>query len=182
VKLAPVKLLHDILEVLVFVHQQNLIHRDLKPSNIRRRESDRKIVLIDFGAVKEITTQVVNPQGQTIIPTQIGTPGYMPTEQAMGQPTLRSDIYAVGVIAIQALTGINPDPRRGGLPTHPQTKEIIWRDRVSVSPKLANIIDKMVRYDHNQRYQSAIDITNAFCCARVYRMYFAIASLNSIGL
>ncbi|TFI54979.1 serine/threonine protein kinase [Mastigocladus laminosus UU774] len=150
------KLLHDILEVLVLVHQQNLVHRDLKPSNIRRRKSDQKIVLIDFGAVKEITIQIVNPQGQTRVATQIGTPGYMPVEQAMGQTTLSSDIYAVGVIAIQALTGINPNPHNaGGLPTHPQTKEIVWRDRTQVSRKLANIIDKMVRHNSNQRYQSA---------------------------
>ncbi|MBO3460979.1 protein kinase [Aetokthonos hydrillicola Thurmond2011] len=156
------KLLQDTLDVLVFVHQQNIIHRDLKPSNIRRRESDKKILLIDFGAVKEITTQVVNAQGQTAIVTQIGTPGYMPVEQAIGQPTLSSDIYALGVIAIQALTGINPSPRiGGGLPTDPQTKEIVWRDRTQVSPKLANIIDKMVRRENDQRYQSAEEALQA---------------------
>ncbi len=163
-----IKLLQDILEVLDFVHQQNLIHRDLKTSNIRRRQTDGKIVLIDFGAVKEVTTQLINPQGQVSFPTRIGSPGYMPSEQERGDPQLSSDIYAVGIIAIQALTGINPDPRfGGGLPTHPQTREIVWRDayggklRTHVSPKLANIIDKMVRYDYRQRYQSADEVLQA---------------------
>ncbi|BAY27995.1 serine/threonine protein kinase [Calothrix sp. NIES-2100] len=156
-----IKLLTDILEVLVFVHQQNLIHRDLKPSNIRRRQSDGKIVLIDFGAVKEVTTQVVNAQGKTSFTIAIGTPGYLPSEQAKGQPEFSSDIYAVGIIGIQALTGINPHPNYKQLRTDPQTGEIIWRDRTQVSPKLANIIDKMVRYDYRQRYQSAAEVLQA---------------------
>jgi eukaryotic-like serine/threonine-protein kinase len=155
-----IKLLQDILEVLAFVHQQKVIHRDMKPSNIRRRK-DGKIVLIDFGAVKEVKTLQVNQHGQTSFTVAIGSPGYMPSEQANGEPKLSSDIYAVGIIAIQALTGINPASRTnqgvGGLPKNPQTGEIIWRDRLhqKINPKLANIIDKMVRYHFSQRYQSA---------------------------
>jgi len=157
------KLLHDILEVLTVVHQQNLIHRDLKPSNIRRRKSDGKIILIDFGAVKEVTTQVVNPQGQINHTSYIHTDGYAPSEQLKGKPTFSSDIYAVGVICIYALTGINPYPN--GLPTNEQTGEIAWRDRtkIKISPKLANIIDKMV-YDgikRSDRYQSAREVLQA---------------------
>ncbi|MFN6484802.1 MAG: protein kinase domain-containing protein [Nostoc sp. DedQUE03] len=154
-----IKLLQDILEVLAFVHQQNLIHRDIKPSNILRRRSDGKIVLIDFGAVKEVSTQVINPQGKTTLTVAIGTPGYMPAEQVKGKPTFHSDIYAVGIIAIQALTGINPYPV--GLPTDSQTGEIVWRTHAQVSPKLANIIDKMVLYDYRQRYGSANEVLQA---------------------
>ncbi len=158
-----IKLLHDILEVLTVVHQQNLIHRDLKPSNIRRRKSDGKIVLIDFGAVKEVTTQIVNPQGQINYTSFIHTPGYAPSEQLKRQPTFSSDIYALGVICIYALTGINPYPN--GLPTNHQTGEIAWRDRtnIKISPKLANIIDKMVHdgIKRSQRYQSASEVLQA---------------------
>ncbi len=57
------KLLQDILKVLAFVHQNNVIHRDIKPQNLRRRRKDGKIVLIDFGAVKEISAMSVNNQG-----------------------------------------------------------------------------------------------------------------------
>ncbi|NMF66566.1 serine/threonine-protein kinase, partial [Brasilonema octagenarum] len=156
-----IKLLREILEVLAFVHQKRVIHRDLKPSNIMRRESDGKIVLIDFGAVKQVTTQIANAQGQTQFTVAIGTPGYVPSEQANGQPTLSSDIYAVGVICIQALTGMNPDPRRRGFPTDSKTGEIIWQNQAQVSPKLANIIDKMIRYDYRQRYQSADEVLQA---------------------
>lgn len=150
-------LLHDILEILAVVHQQNLIHRDIKPQNIRRRQSDQKIVLIDFGAVKEVSTQVVTQGGNTSYTQYIHTPGYAPSEQLKGQANFCSDIYAVGVICIYAITGMNPSP--GGLPSNVKTGEIEWRDRakIRISPKLANIIDKMV-YDgdqRSQRYQNA---------------------------
>lgn len=150
-----IKLLQDILEVLAFVHQHEIIHRDIKPSNIRRRQ-DGKIVLIDFGAVKQISTQVVNYQGQTSFTVAIGTPGYMPSEQASCHPQLSSDVYAVGMIGIQALTGIFPSK----LPKDSQG-EIIWRHQAQVSKQLANILDKMVRYDFRQRYHSATDVLQA---------------------
>ncbi|MBH8562340.1 protein kinase [Nostoc sp. CENA67] len=151
-----VKLLKEILSVLKFVHQRNVIHRDIKPANIRRRNSDGKIVLIDFGAVKQISTQIANSQGQSSFTVAIGTPGYMPSEQANQVPQFSSDIYAVGIIAIQALTGINPTDFSGlRLPKNPNTGEIDWRTHTKISPKVADIIDKMVRYDFRQRYQTA---------------------------
>ncbi|HIK06650.1 MAG TPA: serine/threonine protein kinase [Trichormus sp. M33_DOE_039] len=157
-----IKLLHEILEVLVFVHQQNVIHRDIKPANIRRRTSDGKIVLIDFGAVKQMSVQKTSVDGQINMTVAIGTPGYMPSEQANQVPKLSSDIYAVGIIGIQALTGINfPHVGSQGLPRHPETGEIEWRKQVKVSPKLANLLDKMVRYDFRQRYQSAEEALQA---------------------
>lgn len=83
-----VKLLQEILEILSFVHQQNIIHRDIKPQNLMRRRTDGKIVLIDFGAVKEVSAMQVNAQGNTSLTVGIGTPGYMPDEQAAGKPKL----------------------------------------------------------------------------------------------
>ena len=149
-----IKLLQEILEVLVFVHEYNVIHRDIKPSNIRRR-LDGKIVLIDFGAVKQITTQYIKSQGETAFTIPIGTPGYMPSEQAAGKPTFSSDIYAVGILAIQAMTGIIPHQKHGRLPTDPNTGEILWRDLVQINAEFGNVIDKMVRYDFRQRYPTA---------------------------
>lgn len=160
------KFLEEILEILAFVHQQNTVHRDIKPSNIRRRK-DGKLVLIDFGAVKQVTTQTIHTQHlQNPVhmhgPTVIGNPGYMPVEQEVGEPYYSSDIYAVGVVCIQALTGIHPDPRVAkGLPKDSHTREIIWRNSVKINPKLADIIDKMVRYDHRQRYQNATEALQA---------------------
>lgn len=157
-----IKLLQDILEVLAFVHQQNVIHRDLNPRNIIRRRQDGKLFLIDFGAVKEIQSLITNAQEQFVTTVIVGTPGYMPSEQASGHPQLSSDVYAVGAIAIQALTGILPSQ----LHKDNNTLELIWRDRVQVSPSLASIIDRMVSYHSNQRYPSAVEAL------------YAIASLN----
>jgi eukaryotic-like serine/threonine-protein kinase len=144
-------LLKDILEVLVFVHQNNIIHRDIKPQNLMRRYSDQKIVLIDFGSIKKIGALGA---GLTI---SVGTPGYMPSEQAKGKPKLCSDIYAVGMIGIQALTGLMPEQ----LQEDPDTGEIIWRDQAQVSDALANILDTMVCDRYNQRYQSATEALEA---------------------
>ncbi|WP_339367152.1 serine/threonine-protein kinase [Picosynechococcus sp. PCC 7002] len=103
-----IALLKSILEPLSFIHSQNVIHRDIKPANLIRRKQDGKIVLIDFGAVKELAGTQINAQGQTRVGTIIGTPGYMANEQGRGKPKLSSDIYATGLIIIQALTGKLP--------------------------------------------------------------------------
>ena len=153
-----IQLLQEILEVLAFVHQQEVIHRDIKPSNLMRRYSDDKLMMIDFGIVKELSTLVVNAQGQISSTTCIGSLGYMPSEQLQGHPKLCSDVYALGLTAIQALTGILPPQQ---LPKDPNTLEVIWRDRVQVSDWLAEILNKMVRYDFRQRYQSAVEALQA---------------------
>jgi eukaryotic-like serine/threonine-protein kinase len=152
-----VKLLQEILEILAFVHQQNVIHRDIKPQNLMRRRTDGKTVLIDFGAVKEVSAMQVNAQGQSSLTVGIGTPGYMPDEQASGKPKLCSDVYAVGMLGIQALTGLSPRE----LPEDPSTGEIIWRNLAKVSDRLANILDTMVKPHFSQRYRSAAEALQA---------------------
>ncbi|HBB33861.1 MAG TPA: serine/threonine protein kinase [Cyanobacteria bacterium UBA8803] len=154
-----IALLQDILQVLTFVHQQNVIHRDIKPSNLIRRERDGKIVLIDFGAVKQVTTHTTNPlPGQTNLTISIGTQGYVPKEQLGGHPRFSSDVYAVGMIGIQALTGVHPRL----LTEDPQTGEIDWRDRApQVSPELADVLDCMIRYDFRARYATAAEALEA---------------------
>jgi serine/threonine-protein kinase len=148
--------LQDLLGVLKDVHKQQVIHRDIKPQNLIRRKKDDKFVLIDFGAVKEINT-LINAQGQTSRTVAVGTSGYMPSEQSNGHPYFYSDVYAVGMVVIQALTGVPPVE----LPTDTNTLEVIWRDRAQVSPELAEILDKMVRYHFSQRYPSAAEALQA---------------------
>ena len=149
-------LLRDILEVLEFVHQKGVIHRDIKPENLMIRHSDKKIVLIDFGSVKEISTQVFNTQGQVVINSVVGTPGYMPVEQLGGQPLFCSDIYAVGMIGIEAITGLSPMQL-----ANRNNSEVVWRNRVQVSDDFANILEKMVRFRYQERYQSASEALQA---------------------
>lgn len=151
-------LLEDVLLILSYVHNQGVIHRDIKPSNLIRRNSDGKLVLIDFGAVKSIETQMAGePKDQMELTVGIGTQGYMPCEQLAGKPRFNSDIYALGMIAIKALTGIQPLQ----LPNSPQTHEIIWQNHAQVSPSLAAILDKMVRYHWSDRYQSVSQVLEA---------------------
>lgn len=144
-------LLQQILEVLTLVHQHNIIHRDLKPANLIRRQRDGKLVLIDFGAVKEINTILIQQSKASSGTWAIGTPGYMPDEQAKGHPKLSSDVYAVGMIGIQALTGTQPY----NLQFDPNTLEVSWRNLVQVSDSLVTVLETMVRVDFNKRYNSA---------------------------
>ncbi|MGI0486449.1 protein kinase domain-containing protein, partial [Pantanalinema rosaneae CENA516] len=146
-----IDLLRELLEILVFVHQHNVIHRDIKPENLIRRKADQKLFLIDFGAVKQLRVQTVDAQGHTSYTVMIGSQGYMPNEQLAGKPRLSSDIYAVGIIGIQALTGLSISQ----LKEDAQTGELLWRDMAQVSSQFAEILERMVRYDFRQRYPSA---------------------------
>ncbi|WP_416668434.1 protein kinase domain-containing protein [Egbenema bharatensis] len=156
------ELLYDLMTVLEFVHGQNVIHRDIKPSNLICR-TDGKIVLIDFGAVKQVgQTQTDSRVGQTQT-VSVGTQGYMPAEQLGGHPRFSSDIYAAGMVGIQALTGTHPKQ----IDRHPHTGEVDWRNHrmegrslpaLRVSSGLATILDRMVCYHFKDRYQRVTEV------------------------
>jgi eukaryotic-like serine/threonine-protein kinase len=169
--------LKDLLQILEFVHNEQVIHRDVKPANLIRRSSDNKIALIDFGAVKEITAVMETSQGITII----GTPGYTPVEQRDGNPKFNSDIYAVGMTCIQGLTGINPD-------TLQKKPEVTW-NKQDVNPHLAAIIDKMVCRDYRRRYQSVDEVLQALSkleqptlLKSLWNTKKAVLSLSVVGI
>jgi serine/threonine protein kinase len=174
-----INFLKEVLAILVFVHEHGVIHRDIKPANIMRRDLDKKLVLIDFGAVKEIISTQIS-QGQYPPTISIGTPGYIPIEQMHGQPQLNSDIYAVGMIAIQALLGIDYQELRQ-LP-EPNTNQVRWRHRGQVSAALADVIDKMVLPGYMRRYQSAgevlADLAKITAVSRVPKVFSTISSLT----
>jgi serine/threonine protein kinase len=149
-----IQLLREVLSILEFIHSQNVIHRDIKPDNIVRRHTG-ELVLIDFGAVKQIRSQQT-VVGQRSITVSIGTPGYMPTEQASGKPRFSSDLYALGMVCIQALTGLLPTQL-----LEDKDGEVIWRDQAEVSDVLANILTKMVRHYFRYRYESATEVLHA---------------------
>lgn len=148
-----IELLQDCLKILEFIHAQRVIHRDLKPANLIRRHCDQKIVLVDFGTVKNVLRER-NKSAQLTIP--VGTKGYMPAEQARGIPSPASDIYALGIIAIQALTKIEPLELE-----EDDHGELMWSHLAQVNPGLAKILTQMTRYGFKDRYQSASETLQA---------------------
>lgn len=147
------EVLQEILTGLETIHSNHVIHRDLKPDNIIRRANSNELVLIDFGAVKAVRQATSLQISQTI---SIGTPGYMPSEQGIGNPKLASDIYAAGAIALQCLTGIHPFDL-----LDPDTSEFKWRHLCQVSDRVANVLYKMVAVSPVNRYPNANEAKKA---------------------
>jgi eukaryotic-like serine/threonine-protein kinase len=160
-----VALVKDMLTVLSFVHQQGVIHRDIKPQNLIRRSRDGRVVLIDFGAVKQASIQLADADAGPTKTISIGTQGYMPSEQVAGSPRFSSDIYAVGKICIQALIGVAPKH----LQDDPHTGEVRWRYLAPhVSFEFAEFLEQMVRYDFRARFSTAIEALAALEQLPVY--------------
>lgn len=150
--------LSEILPLLQYIHSQQVIHRDIKPANLIRREQDKKLVLIDFGAVKNQVNPVANNSDQTALTNfAIGTPGFAPPEQMALRPVYASDIYAVGVTCIYLLTGKSPKD----LDYNPSTGEMLWRKYVDISESFADVLKKMLEASVRYRYQAAGDILTA---------------------
>jgi serine/threonine protein kinase len=143
------KMLAEVLSILEFVHSQGVIHRDIKPDNIMRRDADGCLVLIDFGAIKQVRNQAtMGTAPQTVA---IGTPGYMSPEQARGNPRPSSDLYALGVIGIQALSGKYPSE----LIEDDATGELQWQHFVQASPLMVAHLSEMTRYHFRDRFTNA---------------------------
>ncbi|MEM6612935.1 MAG: protein kinase, partial [Cyanobacteria bacterium P01_C01_bin.72] len=144
----------DILGILESVHQQGIIHRDIKPSNLIRRKQDGRMILIDFGAVKEIGTMAFDSSKQELKTQIIGTPGYMPPEQNNGKPIYSSDIYALGKTVIFGMTDKSPtewemvSTEAGGS----------WNQKIAISEAFLKIINRMTAESVAQRYRNAREV------------------------
>ncbi len=149
--------LKEVLPILDYLHKIEVIHRDIKPANLIRREIDGKLILIDFGAVKDKVSQAMlaNPQDYSAFTAfAVGTPGYAPPEQMAMRPVYASDLYALGVTCIYLLTGKSPKD----LGYDNTTGEFIWRTRVTVSPDFQKILEKLMEVSIKHRYQTAQDV------------------------
>jgi len=166
------QLLRELLTILQFIHQHQIIHRDIKPENIIRRTSPAinyqklphlpgenqavknlgkvgEIVLIDFGVAKLLTGTALIRTG-----TIIGSPEYMAPEQTRGKALPASDLFSLGVTCIHLLTDVAPW----------NMFDVIndcwgWRNFLpsggKVSQRLGNILDKLLQNSVSQRYQTA---------------------------
>jgi serine/threonine protein kinase len=138
-------LLQEILSLLAQIHHQGIIHCDIKPSNLMRRR-DGRLFLIDFGACRR--------PDKTHAELMLGTPGYMPKEQAQGNPQINSDIYALGMMMIQILTGISPQE----LDRVSISQEWDWQRHIPqalINLPLISIVDRMVQHRCQDRYPTA---------------------------
>lgn len=156
-----IALLDEVLSILELVHRQGIIHGDIKPSNLIRRTSDSKLVLMDFGVAHPIHRTLVTPQIVPIHPTLASVAtvpvGYSPANELGSQLCFGSDLYALGAIAIQALTGLDFLQ----LSLNPSTHQIDWRQQAAVSDTLACVLNSMIQTDFKSRYQSAADVRTA---------------------
>jgi serine/threonine-protein kinase PpkA len=136
------------------IHQVGIVHRDLKPDNVMLRQ-DGMLAIADFGVAKQVTMEITDTGAGDIV----GTPYYLSPEQALGRPVdARCDLYSLGVVAYEMLTGGKPyygDSARelldlhvnGPVPQLPAPHE--W---------FQPVLDKMMAKDPAQRYASATEL------------------------
>ncbi len=153
------KFLREIIPILDYIHSQEVIHRDIKPANILRRRIDQNLVLIDFGAVKDQVNQAtMMGTGETAFTNfAIGTSGFAPPEQMALRPVYASDIYAVGMTCVYLMTGKSPN----SFESNQITGEILWQPHLDVSDSFCSILQRMLEFSVQYRYQSAQDVLRA---------------------
>jgi serine/threonine-protein kinase len=152
--------LQQMLPVLAHIHAKGIIHRDISPDNILLRNRDRLPVLIDFGVVKEVVTRI-NIGHSTYHATTVGKPGYAPSEQMQsGRAYPSSDLYALAVTAVVLLTGKEPQDLFDdvNLTWH-------WQQYATVSPGLAQVLNKAMSYRPGDRFQTVSEMAQALGAA-----------------
>lgn len=152
------RFLQELLPVLQYLEQHQVIHRDIKPLNLLRCVDDQRIVLIDFGAVKENLLDVIHDSHSHSMNTNfVGTMGFAPPEQLSLHPVYASDIYALGMTCVYLLTGKNPLEMENDT----QTGEVCWNKYVKVSDGFTRILNKMLKFSVKERFQKASDVVRA---------------------
>jgi serine/threonine protein kinase len=142
--------LKQLTDILGQVHQQEMVHRDIKPSNIMIRPTGQ-LVLIDFGAVREITETFLQKQKRNATGTVIISAGYTPPEQAEGHAVAQSDFFALGRTFVYLLTGKHPND----FDKDPRTGRLQWRESAPhISRQLADLIDYLMATFPGRRPQT----------------------------
>jgi TolB-like protein/Flp pilus assembly protein TadD/tRNA A-37 threonylcarbamoyl transferase component Bud32 len=156
-----VRILHDVVDALSHAHKHSVVHRDIKPDNVML--SDRHALVTDFGVAKAVS-EATGRQKLTTEGIALGTPAYMSPEQAAADPHIdhRSDIYAVGAVAYELLTGRPPftgTTQQEILAAHvTQAPEPVTKFRESVPPALEQLVLKCLKKKPADRWQSAEEL------------------------
>jgi serine/threonine protein kinase len=146
------EMMWDILPVLDYIHDADLIHRDISPDNLILRDRDLKAVLIDFGCVKLAANAVSRAAGESI--TLIGKAGYAPDEQMSRGLTMPcSDLYALAATAVVLLTGKEPDKLYDSY-----QGEWKWQ-QIEASSHLKRVLQKMLADRPCDRYKSVEEVS-----------------------
>jgi serine/threonine-protein kinase len=160
-----VRILEEVASALAYAHGEGIIHRDIKPENVMFFHG--RAVVLDFGIGKAVTAAREDSDGRiTLAGVSLGTPAYIAPEQAAGDPSLdhRADIYALGVVAYEMVTG-HP-PFRGRTPqavmaAHARdTAEHVTTRRADTPPELAAIVMKSLEKNPGDRPQHASEIVS----------------------
>jgi serine/threonine protein kinase len=151
-----IRIVRSSAEALAYAHQRSMIHRDVKPANLMLDE-DQRIVLTDFGIAKIVTGAQFTASGG-----MVGTPAYMAPEQGLGEAgDERSDIYSLGVILFQLITGHLPfdaDTPLAVILKHVNDPLPTLRSYVPETPTdLEEIVRTALAKEPDERYQSAAD-------------------------
>lgn len=163
-------LLLNVLEPLAFMHQQGIWHGDLQPKNLIRPTQHPHWRVIGGDGLHQIPRSLSHLSEEMLPLVESVLQGYQPPEYVLGLPTLASDVYALGMIAIQALTGIHP----AQFPAHPDTGQVDWQHQLtakdSLSFLLADVLNQMVYLDPLER------LPDAFAVLRQLQQAIGLAS------
>jgi len=161
-----IRMLREIASALAYAHEHGIVHRDLKPDNVLL--SGGSAMVTDFGVAKALSASSnAEHAGLTSLGVALGTPAYMSPEQASADPSVdhRADIYSLGVLAYELLTG--QPPFAGRTPQHvlaahvTEAPEAIIRRRASLPPALAALVMRCLEKRPADRPQSASEVVHA---------------------